>query len=70
MPKGIGYQEASQLSSSRRNKSRDEKALKKPKFNKATERVLQGLVRAGFTRKEAEARVDKSARKAAEKRSR
>ena len=69
MPKGIGYQAASKLSSSRRKKSKDEKSLKKPKFNKRTESVIQGLVRAGFTRKEAEARVDKSAREAAKRRS-
>ena len=59
MPKGIGYQEASKLSSSRRKKSKDEKSLKKPKFNKRTETIIQGLVRAGLSRKEAEARVDK-----------
>ncbi len=69
-PKGIGYQDASQLSSFRRKKSKDEKSLKKPKFNKATEDVIRGFIRAGFTREEAVRRVDKSARKAAEKRSR
>ncbi len=59
MPEGIGYQDASKLSSFGRKKSKDEASLKKPKFNKRTERILQGLVKAGFTRKEAEARVDK-----------
>lgn len=70
MPEGIGYQAASKLSSFRRRKSEDEKSLKKPKFNKRTESIIKGLVRAGFTREEAEARVDKSAREAAKKRSR
>ncbi len=70
MPKGIGYQAASKLSSSRiRKKSKDEKSLKKPKFNKRTERIIQGLVKAGFTREEAVQRVDKSAREAAKRRS-
>ena len=67
-PKGIGYQDASKLSAFRRKKSKDEASLKKPKFNKRTEKILQGLVRAGFTRAEAEKRVDKSAREAAKKR--
>ena len=67
-PEGIGYQAASKLSSFRRKKSKDEAPLKKPKFNKRTEKILQGLVRAGFTREEAEKRVDKSAREAAKKR--
>ncbi len=68
MPKGIGYQDASKLSAFRRKKSKDETFLKKPKFNKRTEKILQELVRAGFTREEAEKRVDKSAREAAKKR--
>lgn len=70
MPKGIGYQDASKLSAFRRKKSKGEESLKKPKFNPATEKVIKGLIQAGLTRKEAEARVDKSARKAAEKGSR
>ncbi|KKN51300.1 hypothetical protein LCGC14_0624080 [marine sediment metagenome] len=70
MPKGIGYQDASKLSAFRRKKSKDKESLKKPKFNKRTESVIRGLVKAGFTREEAEARVDKSAREAAKKRSR
>lgn len=55
----MGYQEASKLSSSGRKKSKDEKSLKKPKYNERTESVIKGLVQAGFTRAEAEARVDK-----------
>ena len=70
MPKGIGYQDASKLSAFRRKKSKDEKSLKKPKFNKRTESIIRRLEQAGFTRKEAEARIDKSAREAAKKRSR
>ncbi len=58
-PKGIGYQAASKLSSFRRKKSKDEAALKKPKFNKRTESIIRELVKAGFSREEAEARVDK-----------
>ncbi len=68
MPKGIRYQDASKLSAFRRKKSKDETFLKKPKFNKRTEAVIRGLIKAGFSRKEAEARVDKGARDAAEKR--
>ncbi len=68
MPQGIGYQAASKLSSFGRKKSKDKAPLKKPKFNKRTESVIKGLVRAGFTRAEAEKRVDKSAREAAKKR--
>jgi len=56
MPKGIGYQAASKLSSSRRKKSKDEKPLRR---TKRTEDVIKRLIQAGFTRKEAEARVDK-----------
>ncbi|KKM14062.1 hypothetical protein LCGC14_1709940 [marine sediment metagenome] len=56
MPKGIGYQDASKLSSSGRRKSEDEKSLKK---TKRTESIIRGLIQAGFTREEAEARVDK-----------
>lgn len=59
MPKSIGYQEASKMSSFRRKKSKDEKSLKKPKYNKRTESVIKGLVAAGFSRAEAEARADK-----------
>ncbi len=68
MPKGIGYQDASKLSAFGRKKNKDEASLKKPKFNKRTESVIRGLVKAGFTRAEAEKRVDKSAREAAKKR--
>ena len=56
MPKGIGYQAASKLSSSGRKKSKDEKPLRR---TKRTEDVIKRLIQAGFTRKEAEARVDK-----------
>lgn len=56
MPQGIGYQAASKLSSSGRKKSKDEKPLRR---TKRTEDVIKRLVQAGFTRKEAEARVDK-----------
>ena len=69
MPKGIRYQDASKLSAFRRKKSKDEESLKKPKFNPATEKVIKGLIRAGFSREEAVKRVDKSAREAAKKRS-
>lgn len=64
MPKGIGYQEASKMSSFGRKKSKDEASLKKTKkFNPATERIIRGLIQAGFSRKEAEARVDKKRKK-------
>lgn len=69
-PKGIGYQDASKLSSFRRKKSKDEEALKGPRFNPATEKVIRGYIQSGFTREEAVRKVDKAARKAAEKRSR
>lgn len=61
MPKNIGYKEASKLSSSRiRRKSKDEAALKKTvKTTPRTEAVIRQLIKAGFTEKEARARVDK-----------
>ncbi len=69
MPKGIGYQAASKLSAFGRKKKKDEASLKKPKYDAGTERIIRGLTRGGaLTRKEAEARVDKSAREAAKRR--
>ncbi len=62
MPKGIGYQDASQLSSSRRKKSKDEKSLKKPKRNKATEDKIKQLKRAGLTDADIKRLLDKGAK--------
>ena len=56
MPKGIGYQAASKLSSFGRKKSKDQEPLKR---TKRTEQIIKGLIQAGLSRKEAEARVDK-----------
>ncbi len=49
MPKGIGYQDASELSSSRiRRKKEDEKPLKK-KRTKRTEDTIRRLKKAGLS---------------------
>ena len=49
MPKGIGYQDASKLSSSRiRKKKEDEKPLKK-KRTKRTEDTIRQLKKAGLS---------------------
>jgi len=63
MPKGIGYQAASKLSSFGRKKSKDKAPLKKKKkFNPRTEAVIRGLMETGLTREEAIKRVDKGAK--------
>ena len=62
MPKGIGYKEASKLSSSRiRKKSEDEKSLKK-KRTKRTEDTVKQLKRAGLTDADIKKILDKGAR--------
>ena len=49
MPKGIGYKDASKLSSSRiRKKKEDEKPLKK-KRTKRTEKIVERLKKAGLS---------------------
>ncbi len=62
MPKGIGYQAASKMSAFRRKKSKDEKALKKPKRNKATERVIKRLKDAGLSDEDIKKLLDKGAK--------
>ncbi len=62
MPKGPGYQDASKMSAFRRKKSKDEKALKKPKRNKATERVIKQLKKAGLTDEDIKKLLDKEAK--------
>lgn len=62
MPEGIGYQDASKLSAFRRKKSKDEKALKKPKRTKATEKTIKRLKEAGLTDEEIKRILDKGAK--------
>lgn len=59
--KGIGYQDASKLSSSRiRKKSKDEETLKK-KRTKRTESTIKRLKKAGLTDAEIKKILDKGA---------
>ncbi len=61
-PKGIGYQAASKLSSSRiRKKSKDEKPLKK-KRTKRTEDTIRRLKEAGLSDADIKRILDKGAK--------